>query len=313
MMLRRLVALVGPTASGKSAIAIELAQRLGGEIVNADSRQIYRGMDIGTAKPDHGERRKVRHHLYDIVDPIDEYSLALYKRDARAVLDSLWERDTFAWVVGGTGQYVWALLEDWQVPEVPPDRALREDLHRFALENGAEALHQRLRAVDPEAAERIDARNLRRVIRALEVHEHTGVPISAWQTKRTPDFEYLLFGIDVPRDVLDARIDARVDAMFEAGLVDEVRRLLDDGVPHDAPAMSSIGYAEVVRHLAGETSEDAAIEQTKRATRRLARRQAQWFRREDKRVQWVHDADDIDLHANIFTGACTNTIRGARR
>ncbi len=312
-MLRRLVAIVGPTASGKSAIALELAGRLGGEIVNADSRQIYRGMDIGTAKPTTDERRAVRHHLYDIVDPTQEYSLALYKRDVRAVLEQLWERDTFGWLVGGTGQYVWALLEDWQVPEVPPDRDLRRSLAEFAAESGPEALHHRLRAVDPDAADRIDARNIRRVIRAIEVHHHTGVPISTWQTKGKPDFEYLLFGIDVPRDELDTRIDRRVDTMFGAGFVDEVRALLESGVPAEAPAMSSIGYSEVIRHLAGELSLDDATTQTKRATRRLARRQMQWFRRDDRRIQWVRDADDIDLHANIFTGACTNTIRGSRR
>lgn len=312
-MLRRLVAIVGPTASGKSAIALELARRLGGEIVNADSRQIYRGMDIGTAKPALEERRSVRHHLYDIVDPTAEYSLALYKRDARATFEQLWERDTFAWLVGGTGQYVWAVLEDWQVPEVPPDPELRASLHQFAAERGHLALHERLQVVDPEAADRIDARNIRRVIRALEVHHHTGIPISDWQTKGNPDFEYLLFGIDLPRDELDVRIDRRVDAMFEAGFVDEVRRLLESGVPSDAPAMSSIGYGEVVRHLGGQTPLEEAIEQTKRATRRFARRQMQWFRRDDKRIHWVQDADDIDLHANIFTGACTNTIRGSRR
>ena len=312
-MLRRLVAMVGPTASGKSAIALELAGRLGGEIVNADSRQIYRGMDIGTAKPAADERRAVRHHLYDIVDPAQEYSLALYKRDVRAVLEELWARDTFGWLVGGTGQYIWALLEDWQVPEVPPDHDLRRSLAEFAAENGPEALHDRLRAVDPDAADRIDARNIRRVVRAIEVHHHTGVPISTWQTKGKPDFEYLLFGIDVPRDELDARIDRRVDAMFGAGFVDEVRALLDSGVLAEAPAMSSIGYSEVIRHLAGELSLDEAMAQTKRATRRLARRQMQWFRRDDRRIQWVRDADDIDLHANIFTGACTNTIRGSRR
>jgi len=313
MMLRRLVAIVGPTASGKSAIAHELALRLGGEIVNGDSRQIYRGMDIGTAKPTLEERRRVRHHLFDIVEPTETYSLALYQRDAMTVLESLWDRDTFGWLVGGTGQYIWALLENWQVPEVPPDPELRAELTAFAEREGYHALHARLEKVDPVAAERIDARNVRRVVRALEVYEHTGVPISTWQQRRQPTFEYLLFGIDVPREELDARIDRRVDAMFEAGFVDEVRGLLDRGVPPDAPAMSSIGYAEIVRHLQGEISLDEAIELTKRATRRLARRQMQWFRRDDPRITWVRDADDIDMQANIFTGACTNTIRGAGR
>ncbi len=313
MTLRRVVAIVGPTASGKSAIALDLAQRLGGEIVNADSRQVYRGMDIGTAKPSQADRKLVRHHLYDICEPTGSYSLALYREQALATFDALWAKGTFPWLVGGTGQYVWALLENWSVPEVAPDDELRAYLSAEAERDGPGALHARLAGVDPVAAERIDARNVRRVIRALEVYERTGKPISSWQTKGDPDFEYLLFGIDVPRAELDARIDRRVDAMFDAGFVDEVRLLLDSGVSPGAPAMSSIGYAEVTRHLAGEIGLDEAIDLTKRATRRLARRQAQWFRREDPRITWVHDADDIDLQANIFTGACTNVIRGANR
>jgi tRNA dimethylallyltransferase len=309
-MMRRLVAIVGPTASGKSTIAVELARRLGGEIVNADSRQVYRGMDIGTAKPTVAEGRGVRHHLYDIADPRDGYSLALYRDDARAALDTIWQRDSFAWLVGGTGQYAWALLEDWQVPQVEPDLALRERLQAEAERDGVEALHRRLEAIDPLAASRIDARNVRRVIRALEVYDVTGRPISHWQTKGTPDFEYLLFGIDVPKEELHERIDRRVDAMFDAGFVDEVQALLDDGVPPDAPAMSSIGYREIVEYLDGRYSLPEAIETTKRATRQLARRQAQWFRRGDPRITWVHDPDDIDLQANIFTGACVNVVRG---
>jgi len=312
-MLRRLVAIVGPTAAGKSAIALDLALRLGGEIVNADSRQVYRGMDIGTAKPAAEERRRVRHHLYDICEPAETYSLALYQRDARAALDGIWARDSFAWLVGGTGQYVWGLLEAWTVPEVPPDEALRAELSGFAAEQGADALHARLAKVDPIAAERLDARNIRRVVRAIEVFEHTGIPISTWQTKGSPDFEYLLFGIDVPLAELDERIDRRVDAMFAAGFVEEVESLLTAGIPRDAPSMSSIGYAEVGRFLGGEVTRAVAVQETKRATRRLARRQAQWFRKEDRRITWVKDADDIEMHANIFTGACTNVIRGESR
>jgi len=165
------------------------------------------------------------------------------------------------------------------------------------------------------AAERIDAQNVRRVVRAIEVFEATGRPISDWQTKGSPDFEYLLFGVDTPLTVLDQRIDARVDGMMAMGLVDEVRALLDlgAGVPRDVPAMSSIGYRELAACLAGELSLEEAIGEMKRATRRLARRQLQWFRRDDRRITWVRDADDIDLQANVFTGACTNTIRGESR
>lgn len=311
-MLPRLVAIVGPTASGKSAIALELALRLGGEIVNADSRQVYRGMDIGTARPPAAEQRLVPHHLFDVADPAGDFSLALYRQQAHAAFDEAWARGSFPWLVGGTGQYIWALLENWQVPEVAPDAALRAALAGFAAECGAGALHDRLRAVDPVAAERIDARNVRRVVRALEVFEHTGVPISDWQRKGQPPFEYLLFGIDLDPAVLEERINRRAEEMFAAGFIDEVRGLLDAGVPADAPAMSSIGYGEVIRHLAGEISLDEAVEQTKRATRRLVRRQRQWFRRDDPRIAWVRDADAIELQANIFTGACTTTVRRAR-
>lgn len=312
-MLRRLVAIVGATGTGKSAIALELAQRLGGEIVNADSRQVYRGMDIGTAKPSLEDRRKVRHHLYDITNPADGYSLAQYQREARAALDAIWARDNFAWLVGGTGQYVWGLFEAWQVPEVEPDEALRIELEAFAAASGHEALHARLATVDPVAAERIDGRNIRRVIRAIEVFEKSGRPISDWQQKGNPDFEFLLFGIDVDRKVLYPRVDGRVGAMFEGGLLDEVRALLDAGLSPSAPAMSSISYAETVKHLAGELTLAEAVQKTQIATHRLIRSQDQWFRRDDKRITWVHDADDIDLQANIFTGACTNVIRGEGR
>ena len=312
-MLRRLVAIVGPTASGKSRIALDLARELGGEIVNADSRQVYRGMDIGTAKPTAAERGRVPHHLFDIADPGDGFSLALYRDAARAALNDIWDRDAFAWLVGGTGQYVWALLEDWQVPEVPPDEELRAQLAAFAESRGVLALHARLAEVDPLAAERIDARNVRRVVRALEVFQHSGIPMSAWQTKGKPDFEFLLFGIELPREELYQRIDRRVEAMFAGGFVAEVQALLDAGVPADAPAMSSIGYGEAVRQLRGEITLVEAIQATQWATHRLARQQSQWFRRNDKRITWVHDAQDIEMQANIFTGACTNTIRGERR
>lgn len=312
-MLRRLVAIVGATGTGKSAMALELALRLGGEIVNADSRQVYRGMDIGTAKPAPDDRRRVRHHLYDIAGPRDGYSLASYQRDARAALEQIWGRGAFAWLVGGTPQYVWALLESWQVPEVAPDEALRSELEAFAAAHGWEALHARLASVDPTAAGRIDGRNIRRVIRAIEVYEKSGRPISEWQRKGHPDFEFLLFGIDIDRRALYDRVDRRVEAMFAGGLLEEVRGLLAAGVSPDAPAMSSIGYAEVVRHLAGELSLAEAIERTKIATHRLIRSQDQWFRRDDQRITWVRDADGIEMQANIFTGACTNVIRGERR
>jgi tRNA dimethylallyltransferase len=312
-MLRRLVAIVGATGTGKSAIALELAGRLGGEIVNADSRQVYRGMDIGTAKPTAEERKKVRHHLYDVAEPADGYNLALFQQQAREILNAIWARDSFGWLVGGTGQYIWGLLEAWQVPDVPPDEALRAELAAVAAAEGPEALHQRLAQVDPEIAASIDPRNIRRVIRAIEVFQKSGRTMSDWQTKQAPDFEFLLFGIDLPRKALHPRVDRRVEAMFAGGLIEEVQGLLASGVPGDCPAMSSIGYGETVKYLRGEATLEEAKERTKLATHRLIRAQDQWFRRDDKRITWVHDADDIDMQANIFTGACTNVIRGEGR
>jgi tRNA dimethylallyltransferase len=311
--MERIVAIVGPTASGKSAAALELAGRLGGEIVNADSRQVYRGMEIGTAAPGPGDRRRVRHHLYGFRDPREPYSLALYQQDALASFEAIWKRGSFPWLVGGTGQYVWSLLEAWTVPQVPPDDELRASLLARAEREGSEVLHAELARVDPSAAEKIDPRNVRRVIRALEVFEATGRPISDWQTKGEPAFGYLLFGIDVPLDVLDRRIDARVEAMFAAGFVAEVEALLASGLTAADSAMGSIGYGEAAAYLAGEKTLHEAKEETKRATRRLARYQLKWFRKDDPRIRWVRDADSIEMEANIFTGACTNAMRGSSR
>ena len=288
--MRRLVAVVGPTAAGKSALALALARRFGGEIVNADSRQVYRGMDVGTAKPSPETRALLPHHLYDIAEPADAYSLALYRRDALAALEAVWARGELAWLVGGTGQYVWALLEAWQVPDVAPQPDLRAELAAAAARDGPAALHARLRAVDPEAADRIDARNVRRVIRALEVHEVTGRPITAWQTKGVPAFEFRVLGVRCEERELIWRINRRTEAMYAAGLVEETQALLDAGVPSDASALSSIGYAEAVRELCNDITREKAIELTKRATKRLARRQRQWFRPQDPRIAWASDA-----------------------
>ena len=297
--MRRLVAVVGPTAAGKSALALTLAQRFGGEITNGDSRQIYRGMDIGTAKPSPETRSLLPHHLYDIADPVDSYSLALYRRDALAALEDIWARGELAWLVGGTGQYVWALLEAWQVPDIAPHPDLRAELAAIAESEGVEALHARLRAVDPEAADRIDARNVRRVIRALEVHEVTGKPITDWQTKGTPDFDFRILGVQCEEKELIWRINRRTEAMFASGLVAETQSLLGAGVPPDASALSSIGYAEALRELRGDITRDKAIELTKRATKRLARRQRQWFRPQDPRIAWATDADAEEASAAL--------------
>lgn len=293
-MTQGLIAIVGPTATGKTALAIALAQRLGGEIVGADSRQVYRQMDIGTAKPTAEERALAPHHLIDVVDPDQEFSLAQYLEQAVAVLEDVWSRGKQPLLVGGSGQYVWALLEGWRVPRLPPQRELRRELGERADRQGAEALHRELAQVDPKAAARIDPRNVRRVIRALEVHKATGRPISYWQEKGPPPWEVLILGLTCPRRELYERIDARVDAMMEAGLVDEVRGLLSMGYDPSLASMSGIGYKQVCQHLAGELDLATAVARIKTATHRLARQQYTWFRLDDGRIRWLEGDGAVD-------------------
>ncbi len=235
-MLGPLIAVVGATATGKSALALRLARAFDGEIVGADSRQVYRHLDIGTAKPTAAERAQVRHWLIDVAEPDEEFSLGRYLDLAQQALADIWSRGKRAFLVGGTGQYVWSLLEGWQVPRVGPDWALRRSLEERARREGAGVLHQELATVDPEAAARIDPRNVRRVVRALEVYRLTGRPLSSWQEKLQPEFAALILGIDLPRSELYRRIDERVERMLAAGLVDEVRGLLARGYGPDAAA-----------------------------------------------------------------------------
>jgi tRNA dimethylallyltransferase len=283
----RLIAVVGPTAMGKTALAVRLAEHAGGEIVSADSRQVYRGMDVGTAKPSAEERARVGHWLVDIVEPDEPFSLGAYLDLARAALDDCWSRGVVPVVAGGTGQYVWALLEGWQVPRVPPDPALRAELAARAGREGLAPLLAELEAVDPEYAARVDRQNARRIIRALEVYRRTGRAISACQTRQPPGCSMTIIGLTCPRDELYRRIDARVDAMMAAGLVDEVRGLVAQGYGCDLPSMSGIGYRQVCQHLAGELSFEDAIERIKTETHRLARMQRAWFRRDDERIHWI--------------------------
>jgi len=290
---QKLVAIVGPTATGKTALAIALARTLGGEIVGADSRQVYRHMDIGTAKPTPEERSLAPQHLIDVVDPDQEFSLAQYLELAVAALEDVWSRGKQPLLVGGSGQYVWALLEGWRVPRLPPQRKLRRELEERAARQGAGALHGELVQVDPKAAARIDPRNVRRVIRALEVHKATGCPISYWQEKGPPPWQTFILGLTCPRQVLYERIDARVDAMMEAGLVDEVRALLAMGYSPSLAALSGIGYKQVCQYLAGELDLATAVAQIKTATHRLARQQYTWFRLDDRRIRWI----DVSLDA----------------
>jgi tRNA dimethylallyltransferase len=298
-----LLVIVGPTAVGKTALAVTLAQQLGGEIVSADSRQVYRRMDIGTAKPTAAERAATRHHLIDLIEPDQEFSLATYQALATAAIGDIAARGGLPLLVGGTGQYLAALLEGWGVPEVPPQPGLRAHLEAEAASTGPLALHARLAAIDPVAAAAIAATNVRRVIRAIEVHAVTGQPISTLQRKTPPPYQCVVLWLTLPTPQLYARIDARVDAMLMAGLVAEVQALRAAGYGWELPAMSSLGYREFQPFLAGEQSLAAAVERLKFNTHGFTRKQASWFRRLGGAQQLPADAPDLAERALASIGA----------
>ena len=285
-----LIAIVGPTAAGKSGLALELAQRFGGEIVNGDSRQVYRHMDIGTAKPSPEERAVVPHHLVDIVDPDEPYSLALYLEQARQAIQDIQGRGRLPFLVGGTGQYVWGLLEGFHAPQVPPNASLRARLEAEAREEGHDALWQRLQVVDSAAASRIDPRNVRRVVRALEVYWETGIPFSQAQRREEPPYHSMVIGLTMERPRLYERIDQRVEAMVAGSWPQEVAHLLEKGYSPELPSMSSLGYREMAAYVNGELPLEEAVARIKTATHRFARHQYAWFRLRDSRIHWL-DAD----------------------
>lgn len=274
-----LIAIVGPTAVGKTALSLELARSLGGEIVSADSRQVYREMDIGTAKATPAERAAAPHHLIDIVAPDAEFSLATYQDLALAAIAEITARGRTPLLVGGTGQYLAAVLEGWQIPRAAPQPALRAALEAEAREQGVAALHARLAQVDPQAAAAIPPANVRRVVRALEVYTVTGRPISAQQTRQPPPYAIRTIWLTRPRAELYARIDARIDAMMAAGLLAEVSGLLARGYGWELPSMSSLGYIQFQPYFAGLATLEACVQRLKFDTHAFARRQASWFRR----------------------------------
>jgi tRNA dimethylallyltransferase len=283
------LALVGPTATGKTALSLALAERRPFEVVSADSRMVYRWMDIGTAKPGYEERRRVPHHLVDVVDPDEPYSVALYRQQALAAIERILRRGRLPLLVGGTGLYVRAVCDGLQIPPVPPDPEYRRACEARVEREGWQALAAQLAQIDPESARRIEPRNVRRVIRALEVYRATGVPFSAWQRRLPVPFRTVYVGLDLPRDVLYRRIDARVGEQVAAGLIDEVRRLLERGYDSRTTALSGFGYRQMVQYLRGELSREEAIARYQQATRQYARRQLSWFR-PDRRIHWLDAA-----------------------
>jgi tRNA dimethylallyltransferase len=290
-----LIVIVGATAVGKTAAAIRLAQALDGEIVSADSRQVYRQMDIGTAKPTSEQRALIAHHAVDVVDPDDTLSLAEYLHIANTAVHSIHSRGKLPFLVGGTGQYVTALTEGWSVPQVPPNPTLRAELEDFAARLGAAALGERLQALDPAALNTIDYRNVRRVIRALEVIAATGQSFSAQQTKTPPPYTVLHYGLTMPRHALYERADRRVDTMIEGGFVEEVRALLDAGYAPTLPSMSGLGYSEIAAHLIDHTPLDVTVNAIYSATHDFIRRQETWFRKYNRHATWL-DAAQLDMN-----------------
>jgi len=282
-----LIAIVGPTGVGKTRYAVALCRQVGGEIVSADSRQVYKGLDIGTDKPTPEQRSMVPHHLVDVVAPDEQFTLAQYQERAYDAIDDVLHRGRVPFLVGGTGLYVRAVLEGFAIPRVEPNLQLRQNLKEEASRKGAAELHARLAQLDPEAAHNIDPRNVRRVIRALEVYETAKERISALQERKAPPYRVLKIGLTMARGLLYRRLDERVDSMVERGLVAEVEGLLASGYSQDLPAMSGLGYRQVLMHLRGELGLAEAVQRIKSETHRFVRQQYKWFRLDDPTIHWV--------------------------
>ena len=281
-----LILIIGPTAVGKTELAIQLAERSKGEIVSADSRLFYRGMDIGTAKPTPEEQRRVPHHLIDIADPDEILSLAVFQQKAHEIIADTHTRKKIPFLVGGTGQYVRAVTEGWTPPEVKPEERLRGELERMKEERGIYWLYERLAGLDPAAAAKIDARNYRRTIRALEVIMTTGKRFSEQRGQIESPYHLIAIGLTRPRAELYERVDQRIELMFANGFLDEVKSLLAKGYSPSLPVMSAIGYREGVRVINGELTEEQAKAEMRRITRVFVRRQANWFKESDPNIKW---------------------------
>jgi tRNA dimethylallyltransferase len=280
------IAIVGPTAVGKSEVALHLAQHFSLEIISADSRQVYRYMDIGTNKPSPAEMAAVPHHVIDVVEPDQDFSLAMYHQLAFEAVKAIQQKGKLPLLVGGSGLYVWSLIEGWTIPQVPPDREMRRRLESRAEQDDSQSLYRELQAVDPAAAERINPSNIRRIIRALEIYYATGQPPSQLQRKQAPGFSILVIGLTQERSELYRTIDWRVDKMIQRGLVEEVEQLLKKGYSPSLPSMSGIGYKQIGQFVRGEMTLAEAIDRIKYETHRLARHQYAWFRLSDSRIRW---------------------------
>ena len=296
------VLIIGPTAVGKTAAAVSVGRALDAEIISADSRQVYQHMNIGTAKPTPDELAALPHYLIDVVPPDVRYNVADFKRDAAQLIDDIHARGKLPMIVGGTGQYITALIDGWQIPEIEPNPALRAELEAYAEEHGWEGLLERLREVDPIYAEQVDAKNLRRVIRAIEVSIESGRPYSDIRIKHPAPYTVLELGLTLERGALYERADRRVDKMLEDGLVAEVEQLVEAGYTWSLPSMSSLGYLQIGNYLQGKMTLDEAREELCYATHHFIRRQYTWFRK--------YNADAIWFESNAHTAqSLLTTIR----
>ena len=278
-VLPPVIVLLGPTAVGKTELSLGLCEQLRGEVVGADSRQIYRGMAIGTAMPTPAEQARVPHHLIEICDPDEPFSLAQYQARAYATIDAIHGRGNVPFLVGGSALYLRAVVGGLRIAEVPPNPALRAELETLLAKQGRDALFHRLQTLDPATAAVIDAQNPRRVLRALEIFLTTGQSKIDLEGTEAPPYRFLLVGLDRPRDALYARVDQRVDQMIAQGLIEETQRLLAAGYRPPLPAITSLGYREIMAYLAGELTLPAAIEKIKTETHRYVRHQYTWFRK----------------------------------
>ncbi len=300
----RMVAVMGPTAVGKTSLGIELAECFGGEIVSADSMQVYRDMDIGTAKPTSEQIERVQHHLIDVLEPTQRFSAGKFKKLARTAVQDIWERQLLPIIVGGTSLYIRVLLYDFPLAEIPRDPELRQKLRQKAKTKGRQSLHRDLIEIDPQRAEEIHPNDLKRVIRALEVYELTDKPMSRWhrQTPDCPVYDALKIGLWLQRDLLYQRIDDRVDEMFRGGLVHEVENLLNEYGELSETAVQALGYSEVLSYLQGELDPDECRELIKQNTRNFAKRQLTWLRKDDD-ITWI-DLSEISFREAVYKARC---------
>jgi len=294
-----LIAVVGPTAVGKSELALHLAQKFPVEIVSADSRQVYRYMDVGTSKPTPDERASVPHHLIDIVNPDEDFSQAMYYQLATKAIKNIQQKGKLPLLVGGSGLYVWSILEGWKIPRVPPDSKLRHNLEARANQEGSHILYEELKHIDPTAAAKIHPANTRRIIRALEIYHVSGQLSSRLCHKEAPDFPVLIIGLTMERSELYSKIDSRVDKMIKMGLVKEVEKLIQMGYNPSLPSMSGIGYKQIGEFLQDQLTLPATIDKIKHETHRLARHQYAWFHLDDERIHWLDASQFLDALAKV--------------